>query len=172
MAKAYKGTMGVAFPIESIDRKLALRREKAGTQTIQSGTNNHSVIVPGVKYMGGFTRTYSVCTGSGKKELIKVQYMNVRKFGRTSPASVAEIGLRNRFAQVSQGVVELLEDLTQVTQIQQKYLTALSDVTKRMNGVSAKGYASLRQWVFAVQYAGLKASESYDVTQFPANFDN
>lgn len=172
MAKAYKGTMGVAFPIESIDRKLALRREKAGSQTVRSGGNEHKVFIPGVKYMGGFTRTYSVITGSGKIEAIKVQYMNVRKYGRSTPPSVAEITLRNRFAQVSQGVVELLEDLTQVTQIQQKYLAAIADTTKRMNGVTAKGYASLRQWVFAVQYAGLKASDSYDVTQFPANFDN
>lgn len=172
MAKAYKGTMGVAFPIESIDRKLALRREKAVSQTIQSGTNNHSVYIPGVKYMGGFTRTYAVATGSGKRELIKVQYMNVRKYGRSSAASVAEITLRNNFRTVSQGVAELMQDLTQITQIQQKYLAALADVTKRMNGVSVKGYATLRQWVFAVQYAGLKASESYDVTQFPANFDN
>lgn len=172
MAKAYKGTMGVAFPIESIDRKLALRREKAGSQTIQSGTNSHKVFIPGVKYMGGFTRTYSVCTGSGKLEAIQVQYMNVRKFGRKTPPSVAEITLRNNFRTVSQGVAELMKDLTQVTTMQQKYLAALADVSKRMNGVSVKGYASIRQWVFAVQYAGLKANPDYDVTQFPANFDN
>lgn len=171
MAKAYKGTMGVAFPIESIDRKLALRREKAGSKSIASGSNNHSVIIPGVKYMGGFTRNYSVVTGSGKRETIKVQYMNVRKYSRSTPVTTAEVNQRNNFRTVSQGVVVLMEDLTQVTQIQQKWLAAIADTSKRMNGVSAAGYANQRQWVFAVQYAGLKANPSYDVEQFPANFD-
>lgn len=171
MAKAYKGTMGVAFPIESIDRKLALRREKAGSKTVESGSNNHSVIVPGVKYMGGFTRTYSVVTGSGKRETIKVQYMNVRKYSRSTPVTTAEVNLRNNFREVSQGVVVLMEDLTQVTLINQKWTAAIADNSKRMNGVSAQGYANIRQWVFAVQYAGLKANPSYNVEQFPANFD-
>ena len=164
--------MGVAYPIESINRKLALRREKAGSKTYYSGNNNHQVFIPGAKYVGGFTRQYSVGTGSGKRETIKVQYLNVRKYSRATPVTTAEVNLRNAFREVSQGIVTLMEDLTQVTTIQQKWLTAIADSSKRMNGVSAVGYANMRQWVFAVQYAGLKASSSYDVTQFPANFDN
>ena len=172
MAKAYKGTMGVAYPIESINRKLALRRETAGSKTYNSGTNDHSVVMPGAKYVGGFTRSYSVVTGSGKRETIKVQYLNVRKFSRSTPVTTAEINQRNIFRTVSQALVDLMEDLTQVTTIQQKWLAAIADSSKRMNGVSAVGYATIRQWVFAVQYAGLKADSSYDVTHFPANFDN
>ena len=172
MSKAYKGTMGVAYPIESINRKLALRREKAGSKTYDSGNNNHQVFIPGTKYMGGFTRSYSVVTGSGKRETIKVQYLNVRKFSRSTPVTTAEVNQRNNFREVSQGVVVLLEDLTQVTQVSQKWKEAMADSTKRLNGVSAVGYANMRQWVFAVQYAGLKANPSYNVEQFPANFDN
>lgn len=171
MAKAYKGTMGVAFPIESIDRKLALRREKAGSKTIDSGSNNHSVIVPGVKYMGGFTRNYSVVTGSGKSETIKVQYLNVRKYSRSTPLTTAEVEQRNTFRAVSKAVPVILEDLTQITRIQQLFLQARADVTKRINGVSMLGYSKLREWMFAVQYAGRKANPSYDVETFPNAFD-
>lgn len=168
MGKAFLPTMGVAYPIESINRKLALRSEKSGNKLVGG---NHSVIVPGAKFIGGFTRKYGVVTGSGKSSLVQVQYMYVRKNARTSVPSTQEIVRRNNFATISRAITGLLEDLSQVTTIQQLYLQARADVTKKLNGVSVLGYANIRAWMFAVQYAGLKASGSYDVTHFPTSFD-
>lgn len=165
MAKQFKGTMGVAFPIESINRKLALRRETSGTKTVAGK------ILGGHKFMGGFTRTRSVVTGSGKTESIMVQYAFVRKFGRKSALTSKDITNRQNFAAVAKSVQTILEDLTQITRVQQLYLQARADVSKKMNGVSALGTASFRGWIFAVQYAGLKNDDEYNTDQFPNAFD-
>lgn len=170
MGKAFMPTMGVAYPIESINRKLALRSEKAGLKYLDHG-NGQDVKVPGAKYMGGMTRSYGIITGSGKKETVKVQYLFIRKYARTTPPSVQEIDLHNNFATISRAVTHILEDLTQVTRVQQMYLQARADVTKKLNGVSVLGYANVRAWIFGVQYAGLKASGEYNVNTFPSNFD-
>lgn len=172
MGKAFMPTMGVAYPIESINRKLALRSEVSGLKTLDHGSGNGtSVKVPGAKYMGGMTRSYGIVTGSGKKETVKVQYLFIRKHARNTPPSVHEIDLHNNFATISRAVTHILEDLTQVTRIQQMYLQARADVTKKLNGVSVLGYANIRAWIFGVQYAGLKASDEYPVNTFPSNFD-
>ena len=165
MAKQFKGTMGVAFPIESIDRKLALRKETSGTKTVAGK------FLGGHKYMGGFTRTRSVVTGSGKTETVKVQFAFVRKNGRTSPLKQKEVENRQMFAAVCQSVPTILEDLTQITRVQQMWLQARADVKKKINGISALGASTFRGWIFSVQYAGLKNNEEYDTDQFPQSFD-
>lgn len=168
MPKAFKSTMGVAFPIESINRKLALRSEKAGGLKV---TENHNVELPDVQYMGGMTRTYNVVTGSGVKTPAKTQYLFIRKNGRLTALTNHERALRLNFKIVSKGIATLLDDLTQVTRIQAMWLAACGDISKKVNGKSAKGYATLRSWVFAVQYMGLANDEEYDVTTFPQSFD-
>ena len=165
MAKQFKGTMGVAFPIESIDRNLALRKETSGTKTVAGK------VIGGAKFMGGYTRTYGVVTGSGKTEAVKVQFAFVRKNGRTSPLKQKEVANRQMFAAVCQSVPNILEDLTQITRVQQMWLQARADVKKKINGISALGASTFRGWIFSVQYAGLKNNEEYDTDQFPKSFD-
>lgn len=165
MAKQFKGTMGVAFPIESINRKLALRRETAGNKTVAGK------ILGGHKYMGGFTRTRSVVTGSGKTESVMVQFAYVRKFGRTSALTSKDVTNRQNFAAVAKSVQTILEDLTQLTRVQQLWLQARADVKKKINGVSALGTSSFRGWIFSVQYAGIKNNDEYNTDQFPTGFD-
>ena len=157
--------MGLVFGIESLNRKLALRAEVAGDKKVNG---KH---VGGAKYIGGFTRAYSVTTGSGKKEKIVPQYCFIRKYGRSSVLSVKEINNRNNFRAVSGGVKNIMEDLMVITRVQTMYVNAMADVSKKINGVSALGYATLRSWVFAVQYAGLKNDDQYDVDTFPQAFD-
>lgn len=169
MGKAFLGTMGVAYPIESINRKLALRSEKSSEKKFTGRSSD--VELPSVKYMGGFTRKYRVTTGSNKVEVVTPQYMFVRKNARSSAITTTELQLRNRFRSVSQGVATIMEDLMQLTTVQQMFLAARADITKTCNGVSMLGYATIRAWVFAVQYAGLKADETYNVDEFPQAFD-
>ena len=165
MSKAYRQTMGVAYPIESINRKLALRSEKAGGKSVGK------VELPSVKFMGGFTRTYRVCTGSGTVEIIKPQCLFVRVNKRSTQPDQDEIARRLLFKRASQGTSSCMKDLSQLTNIMSKAGEARADLTKTLNGVSALGYSTVRDWAFAVQYAGLKNNAQYDEDTFPANWD-
>lgn len=169
MAKQFLGTMGVIFPIESINRKLALRREKSGTKTVAGK------VIGGHQFMGGFTRTYGVVTGNDKREAVKVQYSFVRKFGRTSKLSVKEVAQRQRFQVLVAAVRSIMEDLSQITNVQMLYLQAVKDVSKKINGVSALGTSTIRGWIWKVQYWGMVHAEEegqeYDATTFPTKFD-
>ena len=172
MSKAYLGTMQVAYPIESISRKLALRSEKASEKKLrQGGDSSHSVIIPASKFMGGMVRQNYVVTGNGKSEVVKTQYLFIRKNARINPVTDAEIEQRTIFAEVSPAVAALKKNLSQITKMQRMFLESRDDNSKRVNGISAKGY-DYAGWVFAVQYAGRKASESYDLTKFPDSFDH
>lgn len=172
MGKAYIGTLQVAYPIESISRKLALRSEKAENKKLsQGGDSSHQVIIPGTKYMGGMVRSNYVVTGNGKSELVKTQYLFIRKNARESAVTDAEIAQRTIFAEVSPAVAALKKNLSQISKMQRMFLESRDDNNKTVNRISAKGY-DYAGWIFAVQYAGRKASSSYDLTKFPDAFDN
>ena len=172
MAKAFMPTMTVAYPIESINRKLALRREVAGTKTIEKGDATHSVELPATKFMGGMVRTRKVCNGKNGVDTIQTQYLFVKKYKGQPEINADYIKRRNTFTAVSQGVAHILKDLSQITTVQMAFISARNDSTIAYNGVHTKGYSSLRDWVFAVQYAGLKDNDQYNVNQFPANPSN
>lgn len=165
---AYKNNLQLAYPIESVSRKFALRRETAGEKSVSNaGDGSKSVTIPSTKFMGGMVHYRRVMTGIGKIEQFPQQLLFVKKYGRSTGLSTDEIRYRNIFADVSAGVAHIMKDLMQISYVQQQWMNALNDPKVHPNGVSRKGYEKIRDWVFAVQYAGRKDSADYDVNKFP-----
>lgn len=149
-------------PIETIRRKFALKREKAGLKKINKDVAQVN------KFFGGAQRQ-GYAAGMGEYHL---NYMFFKKNNRTTGPSTDELALRERFAVVSRGVQHIQHDLGQITRVQNMWKTAVANpTTKSINGVVAYGY-NYPGWIFAVQYAGKKESSSYDVDTFPQAFDN
>ena len=167
MAKAYKNNLVLAYPIESVSRKFALRRETAGEKSVTNALAGKTVEIPSTKFMGGMVRYRKVMTGIGKIEQFAQQCLFVKKYGRSTPLSTDEVQKRSIFAAVSAGVAHIMKDLMQISYIQQQWMLALNDKNIHPNGVSRVGYDSIRDWVFAVQYAGRRESSEYDVNKFP-----
>lgn len=165
---AYKNNLVLAYPIESVSRKFALRRETAGEKSVSdAGDGSKSVEIPSTKFMGGMVRKRSVMTGTGKIEQFAQQCLFVKKYGRSTALSTDEVKARNMFADVSAGVAHIMKDLMQISYVQQQWFAALNNPNIKPNGVSRKGYGTIRDWVFAVQYAGRKESADYNVNKFP-----
>lgn len=169
MAKAYKNNLVLAYPIESVSRKFALRRETAGEKSVtDAGDGSKSVEIPSTKFMGGMVRTRKVMTGTGKIEQFSQQLLFVKKYGRSTSLNADEQRNRNYFAKASEGASHIMKDLMQISYVQQQWMNALNDPNVHPNGVSRKGYGNIRDWVFAVQYAGLKdQGADYNVDHFP-----
>lgn len=149
-------------PIETIRRKFALKREKAGLKMIKKDVAQVN------KFFGGAQRQ-GYAAGMGEYHL---NYVFFKKNNRTTSPSGDELALRETFAVVSRGVQVIRHDLGQITRVQNMWKTAVQNPTsKAINGVVAYGY-NMPGWIFAVQYAGKKASGSYDVSTFPQAFDN
>lgn len=163
---AYKNNLVLAYPIESVSRKFALRRETAGAKEVTTETSK-KIEIPATKFMGGMVRRRSVMTGTGKIEQFAQQSLFVKKYGRSTPVGADEIKARSNFAKVSKAVAGLRVNLTQMSYIQQQWERALTDPNIQPNGVGRIGYGNLWDWVFGVQYAGLKADQSYNVDHFP-----
>ena len=171
MSKAFMGNMRVAFPIESISRKLALRSEIAGKDHIGTGSMTKTAYKTPTKYLGGMVRTYTVNAGDGKSETVTAQYLFFRK-NKAVQSSQNVMQAQERFAAVSAGVKTLIHDLSQLGRVGSLYRACRENGAKRVNGVGAVGYAKLRDWVFAVQMAGLIADpDNYDVAVFPQALD-
>lgn len=165
---AYKNNLQLSYPIESVSRKFALRRETAGNKSVSdAGNGTKSVNIPSTKFMGGMVRYRKVMTGENKIEQFPQQLLFVKKYGRSSALKTDEIAARNLFAIVSAGVAVIMKDLMQISFVQQSWDRALTDKNYKPNGVSRIGYDTIRDWVFAVQYAGRKESDAYDVNKFP-----
>lgn len=168
MAKAYKNNLQLSYPIESVSRKFALRRETAGEKSVSdAGNGTKSVEMPSTKFMGGMVRHRSVMTGIGKIEQFPQQLLFVKKYGRSTTVTTDEVHARNLFTRASKGAATIMKDLMQISYVQQQYFAALDNPNIHPNGVSRKGYGTIRDWVFAVQYAGLKESADYNENKFP-----
>lgn len=166
MATYQKGTIGYMPVVDQINRKFTLRKNKC-TKVSPVGTSaGLDVKLEPTKYMGGMTTTkYRAGIGDVRRNALFV-----RENARSTEPTQAELTQRMNFSEVSGGVKSILKDLNQITQVQQKWMTAKEDRTKLLNGVSAFGY-TFRGWIFAVQMAGVKDDPSYAVGTFPANWD-
>ena len=163
---AYKNNLVLAYPIERVSRKFALRRDTAGAKAVTTETSK-KIEIPSTKFMGGMVRHRRVMTGTGKIEQFAQQSLFVKKYGRSTPLKADETKARSNFAKVSKAVAGLRGNLTQMSYIQTQWEKALTDPNIQPNGVGRVGYGNLWDWVFGVQYAGLKANPDYDVNQFP-----
>lgn len=143
MPKKVKSNISFMPVVESISRKFALRRETCVEKKI-----GDKVVAP-IKYMGSGTRTVKVA-GYGA---VNKNYFFMRKYQRTSPISEDEQQARINFTAVSKWVTAAMKSLQSLTQNQEKWLQASEDITKKIHGVSAAGYESMRGWMFAVAMA-------------------
>lgn len=170
MAQYIKGTIAYMVGIDQINRKFALKKNKCSKKW--GGPVEY---IP-MRFIGGATRS----TSRGVIGACRKNYMFMRENARLTPPNVHEIDLRNMFSTIRAAVIHLREDLTQVTRIQAMwaggtvagttYKGAKNDASIKINGVSAEGYTHYG-WLFAVQYAGLKADPSYNVNTFPSAYD-
>lgn len=163
MAKYIKGNISYLPVVEQINRKFTTKKN-----TCSNGAVGQAIVqIQPAKYMGGATRKSG---RAGLGEVLK-NYMFFRENPRSTPVQAAEINRRQIFAAVRKAVITIMEDLSQISRVQTLFLTAKDDKTKLINGVSALGY-TFKGWIFAVQYAGKKASHDYNVNTFPQSFDN
>ena len=161
MAKVLKSNIYFDPMVESINRKFTQKKNKCSAPTTTG-----PVQVGGVRYMGGATRT----TNRGGFGTCKKNYAFFRDGYRQSPVLAEETARRMLFAQAVAGRNHIKRDLSQVTRVAEMIVEALNDLTLTVNGISMRGYTPWG-WVMAVQYAGKKASASYDVNTFPTAFD-
>lgn len=166
MATYQKGTIGYMPVVDQINRKFTLRKNKCTKVSPVITSNGLDVKLEPTKYMGGMT-TIKYRAGIGD---VRRNALFVRENARSTEPSQAELTQRVYFSEVSTGVKSILKDLNQITQVQQKWMTAKDDYTKLLNGVSAMGY-TFRGWIFAVQMAGKRGDGSYAAGTFPANWD-
>lgn len=162
MAKYIKGNISYLPVVEQINRKFTTKKNTCSTGAVGQAL----VQIQPAKFMGGATRK-STRAGMGG---VSKNYMFFRENPRSTPVLAEEINRRQIFTAVRKGVINIMEDLSQISRVQNLFKTAKDDKTKRINGVSAMGY-TYKGWIFAVQYAGRKNNPSYDVDTFPQGFD-
>lgn len=92
-----KGTAGVAYPIERISRKLALRKELAG---------KNCVCTPILSYRKGPIKTDVSATR---------QFISFKKNQRSNALNTDEIWARQRFTAVSRNVAARMKNLSTIS---------------------------------------------------------
>lgn len=162
MAVRLKSNIAYQPIVEEVSRKFVPRKE-----TCKAGGKAGPVVVESNGWMGGAVRT----TNRGVIGKCKRNYLVIRSNARQSQVSNKELAARVNFQRVVAGRKAILSDLTQITEVEAKWMTARLDATKMCNGVSTEGY-TFKGWIFAVQYAGLLHDPTnYDVEKFPTKFD-
>lgn len=161
MAKFIKNQIGYVLPVEEVNRKFARRADSCAVK--QSGLTK----VGPKSWIGAYTYKAS----RGGLGIVGHQVVICRKYARTSPVSASELETRSLFTNASKITQAQLKDLMQMAAIQAKATEAMNNPSKRMSGVSAAGM-TWRGWVFAVNFARLKAGDTPEqVATFPNAFD-
>lgn len=150
MATYRKGTIQYMPVVDQINRKFAKR---SATTTL------------GNRFMGGMT-TQRTLAGYG---VVRKNSLFFREDARTTAPSETEIAQRQAFGLGVQAGNRLLKDLSVITRYQEMYDQAADDFTKKVFGVSAKGY-DYRGWMIACQiHAYAKNKEGKG--SWPQSFD-
>ena len=148
--------------IEGISRKLALRRETCINKDVNVGGHSaNKKVIPGQTYMGVVTRPVHVI-GVGT---VQCSTLFMRKPMNAPVATTATLQRRVNFAKAKVWVDAAMQSLEVVSANMAKFIAAKNDLSKKIKGVSARGYQSERGWMFAIAYAILKQGG-----QLPANY--
>lgn len=165
MAVRLKSNIAYQPIVEEVSRKFVPKKE-----TCSLGISAGPVETESQGWMGGAVRT----TGRAGLGQCKRNYLVIRSNARSTQPSSNELAARSLFARAAQGRKSIMQSLTEQAKAQDLYIAARKAVEqgigKTCNGVSVYGY-TFDGWVFAVQYAGLANSSSYDETKFPSAFD-
>lgn len=153
--------------IDGISRKLALRRETCYDQSISKGSDsNKQVVIPGHTYMGVITKDINII-GYGSTKRVR---LFMRKPMTASAVTADQFAQRAAFSVGIGWVNEALKDLTVISANQAKFVAAKNDLTKKINGVSAAGYQSMKGWMTAVAIS-LEKDHILPETHALPNFD-
>lgn len=133
-------TIGYAYPVESVSRKFALRKEKLGTVPYRGGTYAKMLNA----FMGASVRKVRV-----DGALIDRNVFWVKKGYRNSPLTQREHQIRNAFTQGVAWVQEAMHDLGAITSNQMKWSESLH-TGKKIKGCSARDYTYVQGWMNAI----------------------
>lgn len=166
MAIYAKGTIGFIPVVEQINRKFTIRANKSKAKDSLTLKKGAKITLLPATYMGAGTTVM----GRAGVGTVSKNYLFMRERNRQSGFTTAEVEGWSTFEAAAKGRNAIMRDLMQMTPVQELWLQAIKDERKTINGVSAAGY-TIRGWVFAVQYAGGKATAGYDYNKFPTAFD-
>lgn len=147
-----------AYPIESMSRKMTLRRNTASDLTIvKSGEYPVMIKKEVARYFGGGVReTFIKGLGAVKKN-----YVFIRFNKRNSEPSTDELAARTAFGTAAQVVNAWRKNIAQFSKIKTAW-----DANATVKGYNPIGH-TLHQWLFLIALALIGAGES--TTNFPYN---
>lgn len=148
MAGKKLSKIGYMNPVEQISRKF-VPRHMTSRAAQSSSLPGPGYILPKVKWFGAAVQERKV---QGYGTVTKNIFV-CRQYSRESLPKAPELMNRGNFAVAQKWTTLAFKDLmAQGTNIQ-RWLDAINDFSKTIEGVSAKGYQSTRGWVFAVAMA-------------------
>lgn len=160
----------LAFAVEGISRKLALRRETCIEKSVNVGHLGNfpedNMKIPGHTYMGIVSRMRNV-NGIGQ---VRQNYLFIRKSIVATPLTSEQLDQRAYFSAGIKWVKAAWVDLNAITQNQMRYKAAHEDFSKTIEGVSAYGYKNMRGWMSAIAIR-LKAADKLPATHVLPEFD-
>lgn len=140
-----------AYPIESMSRKMTLRRNTASDETtVKSGELPVIIKKEVSRYFGGGVRE-SFIKGLGT---VKKNYVFIRFNKRNSEPSADELSARATFGNAAQVVQGWRKNLAQATKIKDAW-----DNNATVHDLNPVGH-TLYQWLFLIAYAMIEAGES------------
>lgn len=158
----------LAYAVEGISRKLALRRETCVEKKLEVGGNGlHKLTIPGHTYMGVTSNVVKV-HGYGQ---VRKNRLFIRK-SMVAPVSTSEqIENRAYFTQANAWVVAAQKDLMAITTNQQRFFAAAADLNKTIAGVSLEGYQKMRGWMCAIAFRLLSEGKTLPANHILPEFD-
>ena len=141
MAEPKYGRIAFAFPVESVSRKLTLRRNTASsTMKVGEGAGRTTIEKEISRYMGSGVRTIR----RNDIGVVKKNYFFVRFNARTTPITPDEQQVRTLFSKASKLAARWQQDLASLADQQNAYNNHLP-----RKGVTSYGM-SVRQFRFNV----------------------
>lgn len=153
--------IGYAYPVESVSRKFALRKEKLGLQPYRNGLQAKMITA----YMGGSVRKVRV-----DGALVDRNIFWVRKGYRTTPKSQREHQIKLAFINGNAWMREAQHDLGAITTNQMKWKESLN-TGKRIKGYSARQYTYMNGWMSAIAIKMALDGETLPANHILPDFD-
>lgn len=153
--------IGYAYPVESVSRKFALRKEKLGLQPYRNGLQAKTIPA----YMGGSVRKVRV-----DGALINRNIFWVRKGYRTTLKTQRENQIKAAFIRGTEWMREAQHDLGAITTNQLKWAESLRTGSE-IKGYSARNYTYMNGWMSAIAIKMVLDGETLPANHILPDFD-
>lgn len=153
--------IGYAYPVESVSRKFALRKERLGLVPYRNGLQAKMISA----YMGGSVHKVRV-----DGALVERNIFWVRKGYRDTPKTQRENQIKLAFVKGNAWVQEAQHDLGAITSNQMKWAESLH-TGKRIKGYSGKNYTYMRGWMSAIAIKMALDGETLPANHILPDFD-